>query len=163
MAETSSSSRPSTWSCTSSNFTTVVSLLRQAETLLQSSVNPVAQQSSAEANECSSSATADQNRSLPYALALPLFRAGWAICWSTDEAQKREWRFCCKRNWSQQFSVWRTTASHMCPPEVKSSTCKTPDSGRKQSSSTAKTNLSPLPKRWDQFIRNLKTQVALNC
>ena len=98
MAEASSSSRPSTWSCTSSNFTTVVSLLRQAETLLQSSVNPVAQQSSAEANECSSSATADQNRSLPYALALPLFRAGWAICWSTDEAQKREWRFCCKRN-----------------------------------------------------------------
>ena len=64
MAENFSSSRPSRWSCTSSNFITVVSLLRQAETLLQSSVNPVAQQSSAEANECSSSATADQNRPL---------------------------------------------------------------------------------------------------
>ena len=71
--------------------------------------------------------------------------------------------FVVKETWSHEFSVWRTTASHMCPPEVKSSTCKTPDSGRKQSSSTAKTNLSPLPKRWDQFIRNLKTQLALNC
>ena len=87
MAENSSSSSPSTSSCTSSNFTTVVSLLRQAETLLQSSVNPVAQQSSAETNECSSSVTADLNRSLAnfrslftryrtVRSCLPLFRAG---------------------------------------------------------------------------------------
>lgn len=42
-------------------------------------------------------------------------------------------------------------------PEVKSFNCKTLDLGGKQLSSTVKSNLLLLQKRWNQFTKKLKT------